>query len=77
MFDCIMAGHEVNKEVVKFINSIVAEIGKEKFTYESCVVNQELYDAVKELAEALIRLRGERFAKWPDAEEKNGFVWLI
>ena len=28
MFDCIMAGHEVNKEVVKFINGIVAEFGK-------------------------------------------------
>ena len=35
MFDCIMAGHEVNKEVVKFINSIVAEIGKPKFEFES------------------------------------------
>ena len=35
MFDCIMAGHEVNKEVVKFINSIVAEIGKPKFDFES------------------------------------------
>ena len=35
MFDCIMAGHEVNKEVVKFINSIVAEIGKEKFEFVS------------------------------------------
>ncbi len=35
MFDCIMAGHEVNKQVVKFINEIVAEIGKEKFEFES------------------------------------------
>ncbi|MBQ1989092.1 MAG: polyribonucleotide nucleotidyltransferase [Clostridia bacterium] len=35
MFDCIMAGHEANKEVVKFINGIVAEIGKEKFEFES------------------------------------------
>jgi len=35
MFECIMAGHEVNKEVVKFINGIVAEIGKEKFQFES------------------------------------------
>lgn len=35
MFDCIMAGHEVNKEIVKFINEIVAEIGKEKFEFES------------------------------------------
>lgn len=35
MFECIMAGHEVNKEVVKFINGIVAEIGKPKFEFES------------------------------------------
>ncbi len=35
MFDCIMAGHEENKKVVAFINSIVAEIGKEKFEFES------------------------------------------
>ena len=35
MFDCIMAGHEANKEVVKFINGIVAEIGKPKFEFES------------------------------------------
>ena len=35
MFDAIMAGHEANKEVVKFINGIVAEIGKPKFSFES------------------------------------------
>ena len=35
MFDCIMAGHEANKEVVKFIEGIVAEIGKKKFEFES------------------------------------------
>lgn len=29
---------------------------------------------VSKLAEALIRLRGERFAKWPDVEEKTGFI---
>ena len=35
MFDAIMKGHETNKEVVKFINGIVAEIGKPKFEFES------------------------------------------
>ena len=35
MFECIMAGHEVNKEIVKFINGIVEEIGKPKFEFES------------------------------------------
>ena len=33
----------------------------------------ECQQEVKELAEALLRLRGERFAKWPDEEEKAGF----
>ena len=35
MFDAIMKAHEVNKEVVEFINKIVAEIGKPKFAFES------------------------------------------
>ena len=35
MFDAIMAGHQANVKVVEFINSIVAEIGKEKFEFES------------------------------------------
>ncbi|MBQ8550250.1 MAG: polyribonucleotide nucleotidyltransferase [Clostridia bacterium] len=35
MFEAIMKGHEVNREIVKFINGIVAEIGKPKFEFES------------------------------------------
>ena len=35
MFDAIMKAHEVNKEIVAFINGIVAEIGKPKFAFES------------------------------------------
>ena len=35
MFDCIMAGHEENKKIVKFIQGIVDEVGKPKFAYES------------------------------------------
>ena len=35
MFDAIMKAHEVNKEVVAFINTMVAEIGKPKFEFES------------------------------------------
>ncbi len=42
MFDCIMAGHEVNKEIVKFIQGIVSEIGKEKFTFESSDPDPEI-----------------------------------
>ncbi|MBR6741265.1 MAG: polyribonucleotide nucleotidyltransferase [Clostridia bacterium] len=48
MFDCIMAGHEVNKEVVKFINGIVAEIGKEKFEFESNDPDPEIMAEIEE-----------------------------
>ncbi len=50
MLDAIAKGHEVIKEIVAFINSIVAEIGKEKFTYESADVPEEVFHMVKEFA---------------------------
>lgn len=42
MFDCIMAGHEENKKMVKFIQGIVDEIGKPKFAYESSDPDPEI-----------------------------------
>ena len=42
MFDAIMAGHEENKKIVKFINDIVAEVGKPKFAYESSDPDPEI-----------------------------------
>ena len=50
MFDAIMAAHKVNCEIVEFINSIVAEIGKPKFEYPSCEVDHDLFEAVKAYA---------------------------
>ena len=50
MFDAIMKAHEVNQEVVKFINHVTSEIGKKKFEYASCDVDHELYDAIAEYA---------------------------
>ncbi|MBQ6752429.1 MAG: polyribonucleotide nucleotidyltransferase [Clostridia bacterium] len=47
MFECIMAGHEANKEVVKFINSIVAEIGKPKFEFESNDPDPAILDEIE------------------------------
>ncbi len=35
MFDAIMKAHEVNREIVEFINGIVNEIGKPKMSFES------------------------------------------
>ena len=34
VYECIRVAHETNMEIVKFINGIVAEIGKPKFTFE-------------------------------------------
>lgn len=50
MFDGIMKGHAENQKIVEFINSIVKEIGKEKFTYESSDPSEEMYNDVKEIA---------------------------
>ena len=48
MLNAIAEGHEEIKKIVEFINGIVAEVGKEKFTYESADVPEEVFDAVKE-----------------------------
>jgi len=48
MLNAIAEGHEEIKKICEFINSIVAEIGKEKFTYESAEVPEEIFEAVKE-----------------------------
>ena len=50
MFDAIMKGHEENQKIVNFINSIVAEIGREKFTFESANPDEAMFEAIKEFA---------------------------
>ena len=49
MIEAIYKADDVNKEVIKFIDSIVAEVGKPKHTYESCAVPEELFAAMKEI----------------------------
>ncbi len=44
VLECIRLAHETNMEIVKFINGIVAEIGKPKFTFEKAAVNHDLLD---------------------------------
>ena len=44
VYEAIRIAHETNMEIVKFINGIVAEIGKPKFTFEKAAVNHELLD---------------------------------
>ena len=49
MIDAIFKAHEVNQKVIEFIDTIVAECGKEKHTYTSCAVPAELFEAMKEI----------------------------
>ena len=49
MIDAIFKAHEVNQEIIRFIDTIVAECGKEKHTYESCAVPEELFEEIRRL----------------------------
>lgn len=49
MIEAIFKAHEVNQEIIKFIDTIVAECGKEKHSYESCAVPEELFEAIKKV----------------------------
>ncbi|HIU03116.1 MAG TPA: polyribonucleotide nucleotidyltransferase [Candidatus Onthocola gallistercoris] len=47
MIEAIFAAHELNQKIIKFIDVIVAECGKEKHSYESCSVPEEVMEAIK------------------------------
>ena len=49
MIEAIYAAHEINQQVIAFINKIVAECGKPKHSYTSCAVPEELFAAIKEI----------------------------
>ena len=49
MIDAIYAAHSVNQEIIKFIDRIVAECGKEKMAYQSFAVPEELMKEIQEL----------------------------
>ena len=49
MIEAIFAAHEVNQQVIQFIDTIVAECGKPKHAYTSCAVPEELFEAMKEI----------------------------
>lgn len=46
MYDAIVKAHEEIKAQVALINRIVAEIGREKMTYDHADFNQELFDKI-------------------------------
>ncbi len=49
MIEAIFAAHEMNQKVIAFIDTIVAECGKQKHAYESCAVPEELFAAIREI----------------------------
>ena len=50
MYAGIMAGHKANQPILEFIDSIVAEIGRAKFSYPSNEPDEEMLAAVKDFA---------------------------
>lgn len=59
----------VDEGVAAFIKAINNAPEDEKEDYI-----EEAKDQIKALAVAMIQLRANRFAKWPDEEESNGFI---
>lgn len=49
MIEAIYKAHDVNQEIIKFIDEIVAACGKPKHAYESCAVPEELFAAIREI----------------------------
>ncbi len=59
MLDAIKKGHEEIKRLIAFVEDIVREVGKEKFSYTSMAVPQDIFNDVMqackpELAEAMM-----------------------
>ena len=46
MYNAIMLAHEEIKNLIKFINNIVEEIGKPKFEYPSCEFDHDMFDEI-------------------------------
>lgn len=55
MFDAIKKGHVEIKKIVSFIEDMVKEIGKPKFSYKSFEVPEDIYGSVKEYAYSRMR----------------------
>lgn len=64
MFNAIMAGHEENKKIVKFIQGIVDEIGRPKFAYESSDPDPEIMAEIEAFC-------AEDVKKALDTDDKN------
>ena len=49
IIEAIYTADGVNKQIIQFINKIVAEVGKPKHEYVSCAIPEEMFAAIKEI----------------------------
>ena len=49
MIEAIYMAHEVNQTIIALIRQMMAEVGKEKFTYTSCAVPEEMFEAIRNI----------------------------
>ena len=52
MIEAIYKAHDVNQQIIAFINQIVADCGREKKPYVSFAVPEELFEAIKQIVPA-------------------------
>ena len=49
MLEAIYKCHDVNMQLIAFINAIVEQEGKEKHAYESCAIPQQMFDDIMKI----------------------------
>ena len=52
MYDAIMKAHAEIKELLGFVNAIIDEVGKPKFSYPSCELDHDMFDKIFAFCEA-------------------------
>ena len=50
MIEAIYKAHDINQEIIRFIDGIVADCGKPKHSYASCAVRKSCLQRSKKLA---------------------------
>ena len=54
MYNAIMFAHEEIKKLLVFINEIIAEVGKPKFSYPSCELDHDMFDKIFDYCEKAV-----------------------
>lgn len=70
MLEAIYMAHDINQTIIAFIDEIVAEVGKEKHSYVSCAVPEEMFEKMKEIVTPL-EMEEAVFTDDKQTREKN------